>query len=47
MNFGINRNWPVIRICIYATALICELCIYLVEVIELGYLDFGELIEKC
>jgi len=32
---------------VYATALICELCIYLVEAVELGYFDFGELIGKC
>jgi len=32
---------------VYATALICELCIYLVEAFELVYFDFGEIIGKC
>jgi len=26
---------------VYATALICELCVYLVETFELSYFDFG------
>jgi len=32
---------------VYATTLICELCIYSVEAFELVYFDFGELIGKC
>ena len=31
---------------VYVNALICELCVYLVEAIELGYFGFGELIKK-
>jgi len=32
---------------VYATVLICELCIYSVEAFELVYFDFGEIIGKC
>jgi hypothetical protein len=32
---------------VYVTALICDLCIYLVEAFELVYFDFGEFVGKC